>query len=182
MTLLVTYASKHGATRDIAERIAHDLNDAGVPADVQSVQEAGDVAGYDGFVVGSATYAFHWLKPARTFVRQHQKVLAERPVWLFSSGPLGPDKTDDEGHDVRESAQPREIKELTDTIHPRDQHVFFGALDPKKLTLTERLIRSTPQGRKLMPEGDFRDWDDVDAWSRTIIQEVKGTTAGSTDG
>jgi menaquinone-dependent protoporphyrinogen oxidase len=60
--------------------------------------------------------------------------------------------------------------------------VFFGALDPKKLTLTERLIRSTPQGRKLMPEGDFRDWDDVDAWSRTIIQEVKGTTASSTDG
>lgn len=172
MTVLVTYASKHGATKGIAERIAHDLNQAGVAADLQPVETTGDVAGYDGFVIGSAAYASHWMKAARSFVRDHQKVLSEHPVWLFSSGPLGTDKTDAEGRDVREAARPAEIAEFTESIHPRGEHVFFGALDPKKLTFAERVVRSMPAGRKLMPEGDFRDWDDVDDWSRTIAAEV----------
>jgi menaquinone-dependent protoporphyrinogen oxidase len=182
MTVLVTYASKHDATRGIAERIAHDLNAAGVPTDIQPVQTAGDVAGYDGFVIGSATYAFHWMKEARSFVRRHQKVLSERPVWLFSSGPLGTEKTDAEGRDVRERSKPKEIAELVETLHPRGEHVFFGARDPKTLPLTERMGRSTPAGRKLMPEGDFRDWDDVDEWSRGIAQEVKGAASGPSPG
>ena len=79
MTVLVTYASKHGATQGIAERIAHDLSRAGVPTDIQPVTTTGDIAGYDAFVIGSAAYAAHWMKEAKTFVHDHQKVLAERP-------------------------------------------------------------------------------------------------------
>ncbi|HSJ22248.1 MAG TPA: flavodoxin domain-containing protein [Nocardioidaceae bacterium] len=173
MTVFVTYASKHGATRGIAERIAHDLNQAGVPTDIQHVTTTGDIAGYDAFVIGSATYAFHWMKEAQKFVRDHQKVLAERPVWLFSSGPLGEEKTDAEGNDVRESSRPREIAELTESIHPRGDHVFFGALDPEKLSFGERAIRRMPAARKLMPEGDYRDWDDVDEWAGSIAEEIR---------
>jgi menaquinone-dependent protoporphyrinogen oxidase len=173
MTVLVTYASKHGATQGIAERIAHDLSRAGVPTDIQPVATTGDIAGYDAFVIGSAAYAAHWMKEAKTFVHDHQKVLAERPVWLFSSGPLGEEESDEQGRDVRETTRPKEVAELAETIHPRGEHVFFGALDPEKLSLGERAIRRLPPMRRLMPEGDFRDWEDVDEWAREIAEELK---------
>jgi menaquinone-dependent protoporphyrinogen oxidase len=173
MTVLVTYASKHGSTRGIAERIAHDLNRAGVPTDIQPVATTGDINGYEAFVIGSASYAAHWMKEAQKFVHDHQKVLSERPVWLFSSGPLGEEKSDAEGNDVRESSRPKEIAELTQAIHPRGDHVFFGALDPEKLSFGERAIRRMPAARKLMPEGDYRDWDDVDEWANGIAEEIR---------
>ncbi len=31
----------------------------------------------------------HWLKPAKQFVERHAAALDKRPVWLFSSGPIG---------------------------------------------------------------------------------------------
>ncbi len=54
MPVLVVYASKHGATRGIAGRIAASLRTAGCEADVRWVKEAGDLAAYDAFVIGSA--------------------------------------------------------------------------------------------------------------------------------
>ncbi len=176
MTVLVAYASKHGATRGIAERIALDLNESGVPADVRPVEAVGDLDQYDGFVIGSATYAFHWLKPAQRFVHHHEQVLGRRPVWLFSSGPLG-DEAEQNGRDVREDAQPKEVRRLAELLRARDAHVFFGALDPGRLTVAERLVRTMPAGRKLLPEGDFRDWDDIDDWTAGIAQELRSSDA-----
>ncbi len=87
--VLVVYASRHGATRGIAERIAARLTESGVDVTLESAQEVEDVGGYDAYVIGSAAYMFHWLKDATDFVRHHRKLLAARPVWLFSSGPTG---------------------------------------------------------------------------------------------
>ncbi len=54
MSVLVVYASKHGATRGIAGRIAASLRTADCQAEVRSVKDAGDLAAYDAFVIGSA--------------------------------------------------------------------------------------------------------------------------------
>lgn len=72
MTVLVVYASKHGATREIAERIAATLTAAGQPADARSSENADDLAGYDAFVIGASLYYGHWLKPARAFIQAHE--------------------------------------------------------------------------------------------------------------
>ena len=90
MSVLVVYASKHGATRGIAGRIAASLRTAGCQAEVRSVKDTGDLAAYDAFVIGSAAYEFHWRKEATEFVRRNREVLAARPVWLFSSGRSAP--------------------------------------------------------------------------------------------
>ena len=172
MTVLVVYASKHGATREIAERIAATLTGAGQPADARRSENARDLAGYDAFVIGASAYYGHWLKPAPEFIRAHQPLLADRPVWLFSSGPLGTGTTDAQGHDLQEAALPKELDELRDAIRSRGERVFFGALDPKGLTLPERTVRRMPAGRALLPEGDFRDWEDIDAWAEAIAREL----------
>jgi menaquinone-dependent protoporphyrinogen IX oxidase len=56
---------------------------------VQSAKHADDPVGYDAAVIGSAAYYFHWMKPATEFVCRNRDTLTSRPVWLFSSGPLG---------------------------------------------------------------------------------------------
>jgi menaquinone-dependent protoporphyrinogen oxidase len=178
MTILVGYASKHGATQQIALRIAETLRNAGLEVDVRPVTAAGDLASYGAFVIGSAVYFGAWRKEAAAFVRRHQTVLAGRPVWLFSSGPLGTAQTDAQGQDLREAAVPKEIAAFTDALAPRDHRVFFGALDPTRLGVAERLIRALPAGRELLMEGDFRDWADVEAWARSIAHELAPVPAG----
>jgi menaquinone-dependent protoporphyrinogen oxidase len=178
MKILVAYASKHGATRAIAERVAMRLTTAGHAVDVRSVSEATAPVGYDAVIIGSAVYFDHWEKDATAFVRHHRDVLAARPVWLFSSGPLGTEASDAEGHDLREAAEPSEIAALRELIAPRGHRVFFGALDPATLGLRDRLIRTLPAGRALLPEGDFRDWPEIDAWADSIAADVRHVPNG----
>ena len=89
MTILVAYASKHGSTQGIAERIAEKLRQLGKEAEARPVEEVSDPGSYEAFVIGSAIYYGSWLKEATEWVHHHQAVLAQHPVWLFSSGPLG---------------------------------------------------------------------------------------------
>ena len=172
MSILVAYSSKHGATREIAERIAENLREAGQDADARPVRDAGDLGDYEGFVLGSAVYMGHWLKDATGFVRSNQDLLAQRPVWLFSSGPLGTEATDAKGVDLHAAAEPTELSEFQKTIHPREHHVFFGVLDPGRLSFTERSLRKLPAARAILPEGDFRDWDEIQEWAYEIAHEM----------
>jgi menaquinone-dependent protoporphyrinogen oxidase len=168
MTILVTYASKHGATQGIAERIGRKLRQLGQDAVVLPIEAVEDVATapYDAFVIGSAAYYFHWMKEATEFVRRNRDALAQRPVWLFSSGPLGTTTTDAQGRDVRVTTEPKEFTALKEAIHPRDARIFFGALDPSQFGFPERVIA------KRMPQGDFRDWDEIDAWAEEIASAL----------
>jgi menaquinone-dependent protoporphyrinogen oxidase len=154
MSILVAYASKQGATGEIAERIAEGLRAAGQHADARPFEEAGDLGGYEGFVVVSAAYSTYWLKDATAFVRRNQDLLAQRPVWLFSSGPLGTEASDAKGVDLRPGFEPKEIRGFQEAIHPRDHRVFFGALDPVRLSFTEWSCGKRPATRANLPEGD----------------------------
>ncbi len=177
MSVLVAYATKYGATGEIAERIAGRLRASGLDAEAQPVGAAGDLSGYEAFVIGSAAYMGRWLKEAAGFVRRNRAALAGRPVWLFSSGPLGTEATDAQGRDLRELAEPKEFAEFREAIGPRGTRVFFGALDPGRLGLRDRLVRAMPAGRALLPEGDFRDWQAIEAWAGQIADEL-ATRAG----
>ena len=58
-------------------------------ANARRVQEAGDLTDYEGFVLGGAAYSMSWLRDATASVKNNRGPLAQRPVWLFSSGPFG---------------------------------------------------------------------------------------------
>ena len=89
MRILVTAATKHGATGEIAQAIAQTLRAQGLDPAVLDPDQVDTVDGYDAVVLGSAVYAGHWLKAARELVARCGNDLAARPLWLFSSGPLG---------------------------------------------------------------------------------------------
>lgn len=175
MKAVVVYASKYGSTRGIAEFITEKLKQAGMQAEAQHVGEVHNPGDYDAFVVGSAIYMMHWLKEATEFVKGNRTLLADRPVWLFSSGPLGTEIKDAQGKDLRTVTEPNEIAEFRELIKPRDHRVFFGMLDSTKLGFGHRMIRMLPAGRKMLAEGDFRDWSDIESWAISIAQELEST-------
>ncbi|MFZ0770374.1 MAG: flavodoxin domain-containing protein [Candidatus Sulfotelmatobacter sp.] len=181
MRVLVVHASAYGATEGIAERIGATLRQHGLVVTVRPVQDAGDPADYDACVIGSAAYYFHWMKKATNFLRRNRAVLAERPVWLFSSGPLGTESKDAQGRDLLTVTEPKEIAEFREAIHPRDHRVFFGALDRNKLGFTHRLLLKLPVNRDnaIFPLGDFRDWNDIAAWASNIALALKASADGA---
>jgi menaquinone-dependent protoporphyrinogen oxidase len=178
MKILVTYATRHGATRGIAERIAQTLGEFGHAVRLRPIAEAGDPIEYDAVVIGSAAYMGGWLGAATRYVRRHSTELAARPVWLFSSGPIGPDKVDKNGRDVLEASRPREFVEFDQIVHPRDTAVFFGVWDPDAppIGLAERVMAHTP-ARRALPAGDFREWPKIEDWARNIGQALKAEPA-----
>ncbi len=179
MNVLVAYASRHGATQGIAERIAQTLEGGGLDVTLRSVKDADWVDHYDAFVIGSAAYLGGWLDPATGFVRRHRDALAAHPTWFFSSGPVGPDAVDAKGRDQLEAATPKEFAEFARTIGPRDERVFFGAYDPDAPPsglaegLMHRFMRVMPEARKALPAGDYRDWPAIEAWAEGIARELQ---------
>jgi menaquinone-dependent protoporphyrinogen oxidase len=182
MKVLVAYASKTGSTKGIAEFIGERLREHGMQADVLPVDSVQKTEDYDAFVVGSAVYMFHWVKEAKQFVLKHRTLLTSRPVWLFSSGPVGLQKTDSKGRDLRDVSVsgPKEIDELREAAKPRDHQVFFGALYGDRLGgamgLTYRFMRRSKAVRESMPDGDYRDWKDIEAWAQGIAEALSVST------
>ncbi len=168
-SILIAYATKYGATAEIAERIGQILRQAGLLVDVQPVDNVSDLAAYKAVVLGSAVYVGQWRSEAATFLAANEKQLADRPVWLFSSGPTG--KGDPvqlmKGWRFPEAQQP-----IADRIKPRDIAFFHGVLNMQKLSLPEKLI---VKGIKA-PTGDFRDWAAITAWATAIADAL--TKAG----
>jgi menaquinone-dependent protoporphyrinogen oxidase len=161
MTVLVAVASRHGSTEEIARAIGASLKERGLDAEVVRVDEVDDVAGYDAVVLGSAVYAGRWLESARRFVDEHVSELATLPIWLFSSGPIGaPPKPESE-----EAVHVDKVMSLT---HAREHRLFAGQLVRSRLSFAERAVTRAFHA----PEGDFRDWDEIDAWAGEIAEAL----------
>ena len=161
MSVLVAYASKHGSTAEIASAIADRLRERGVDADARSVEQIDDAGEPRAVVLGSALYAGSWKKEAVEFAHRHATRIADRPVWLFSSGPLG-------DHVEDEEEQPRQLAELTELLRPIEHRIFAGALDRDALGFAERMIVKAVKA----PDGDFRDWSAIRAWADEIASTL----------
>jgi menaquinone-dependent protoporphyrinogen oxidase len=160
MRVLVTAASKHGATVEIAEAIADSMSAAGAAAAVVPPEEVDSLEGYDAVVIGSAVYAGRWLEPAKDLVSRLGDELGRRPVWLFSSGPLGdPPKPEED---------PVDVGDLRAATGAREHAVFAGKLDRATLGFGEKAIVLALRA----PEGDFRDWDRIRGWARDVVRAL----------
>jgi menaquinone-dependent protoporphyrinogen oxidase len=163
MTVLVTAASKHGATFELAEAIARVLDEHGLSAEIVEIDEVSDLGRYEAVVLGSAVYMGQWLKQARSFVDAHAAELAQRPTWLFSSGPIVGDPPTP---DPADEAAGRHVRELAGA---REHKLFAGKLDKGKLGLLEKAAVRAAHAS----EGDYRDWDEVNRWASEIAAQLR---------
>jgi menaquinone-dependent protoporphyrinogen oxidase len=164
MRVLVTAASRHGATDEIARQIGDEMEKAldfpAVEVHVRPADAVDDVLTYDAAVIGSAIYMGRWQEPARRLVEAVAASHREMPVWLFSSGPIG-----DPPQPLGDSADAVALAELPCV---REHATFAGRLDKHDLRLTERAVVKTVRA----PEGDFRDWTAIRQWARHVASEI----------
>lgn len=170
MRVLVAYATKHGATEEIAQKIGELLGQAGLSPDVLAAGSVGDLAPYAGVVLGSAVYVGQWRKEAVAFLKDNEAALAQLPVWIFSSGPTGEGEAAELANDW---LLPDALRDIVDRIGPRDIVLFHGEVDLEELGLGESLMIKVVKA----PAGDFRDWDAITAWAEGIADTLKGEPA-----
>jgi menaquinone-dependent protoporphyrinogen oxidase len=160
--VLVTAASRHGGTAELAEAVADGVR-AGLAGrgevQVRPCAEVDSVDDVDAVVIGSGVYFGHWLQAARELLLRSAIQLWERPVWIFSSGPIasrGP-----AGFPAEGLVDVSEVVRLTDA---REHRVFGGRLDPARLDLPERAVVLALGGQL----GDHRDLGAARQWGRDI--------------
>jgi len=157
-TVVVTAASRHGSTSEIADRVADRLR-AALPGQWSVCRSDPDntwsLADADAIVLGSGIYFGRWLRQAR---RALQRIDDHEHVWLFSSGPIGASDETEQDTGLGRSAH-----------HP---HAMFGGhLDPSRLNRLERLVTRLLR----VAASDHRDWAAIDGWADGIADELTRT-------
>jgi menaquinone-dependent protoporphyrinogen oxidase len=163
--VLVTYASEHGGTAQIAQAIAKVLRQFDLEVTAKRMNEIESLADYGAVVLGSAIYVGDWLPEAHKFLEKHQVTLSEKPLWLFSSGPTG---TGDALSLLDGALVPLSLEELVGFIHPREIRVFHGKIDLRRLPPNEREMIKAAN----VPRGDYRNWEAIKRWATEISQAL----------
>jgi menaquinone-dependent protoporphyrinogen oxidase len=166
MYVLVTAASRHGSTTEVAATVGDVLRIAGHEVRILLPAEVASLAGYEAAVIGSGVYTGRWLEPARDLVERERVALARIPVWLFSSGPVG--------EPPRPIEVPADAAALAKIVRARDHRVFPGLVEKRRLGFGERAMMAAVRA----PEGDFRPWGEIETWARGIAAELRVAKAG----
>ena len=161
MHILVTAASKHGATDEVADAIARRIEASGITVDRLAPADVTSVADYDAVVVGSAVYILQWMPEAHDFMERFKDELPAGRVWAFSVGMNGVLK-----HSRQDGSR---VGPLLTHVKCRDLHTFAGRYKPSLLSLRERSVARLAG----VVEGDFRDWEAVDQWADEIVEALK---------
>ncbi|NUO41543.1 MAG: flavodoxin [Streptomyces sp.] len=165
--VLVAYGTTNGSTAQIAETVAEVLNKAGLHAWARPAPSVASVAEYDAVVVGGGLYAGRWHRHARHFVRRHRRALAEKPLWLFSSGPL------DASAGEKDIPPVPGVRRAMTRLDARG-HVTFGGclLEGARGRFAQMIVRNGKGG-------DFRDFALIEEWAQGIADELRTEAAGS---
>ncbi len=166
--VLVAYASRHGSTEQIADAIATELARHDLEVDCRVAGEVSTLDGYDAVVLGSAVYARRWQASARHFLRRHREALPDRALWVFSSGPVGEPRPEDEAKEAAWLEPPR-IVSAVERLGAREHVVFGGRVPQQPHNFMERsMVRNTP------PEfADRRDWEEIADWAASIARSLE---------
>ncbi len=159
--ILVTYASRAGATAGVAQAIGKTLTESGAQLEVLPVEAVTDLAPYRAVVVGSAIQGGKWLPEAMEFVQTYQAALIHMPCAAFlvcMTLVMGNGKYRQE---VATWMGP--VRQL---VHPASEGLFAGALDISKVpSFSERLKFRLSVALGVWSEGDHRDWEAIRSWT-----------------
>ena len=182
--VLVAYASKHGQTRLVAERIAAVLSDLGLDADLRDL-EARDAdpwpPDYAGVVVAASIHAGHHQKSVRHWAQAHATTLGLEPSAFVSVSLTAADDSDEARARVREL-----IDAFTDETgwYPNETLACAGALRYREYDVATRVLmrliaRRHGQPTDVHEDVEFTDWDAVERFARGFFATVARRTAAS---
>ena len=164
MSILVTYASKRGGTKGLAEMVADDLRGEGFTVDLVPADQVRRCDGYDAVIVGGALYALRWHRDAKRFVRRHTGDLRRCPTFFFSSGPL------DDSASNKDIPPVKGVQALMKRVGARGHVTFGGRLSPDATGFAASAMAKKNAG-------DWRDPGKVEAWVHSIAPQLRTAAA-----
>ena len=160
-SILLAYASRFGSTQEVAEAIAAALREGGLEVDLQPMEEVRSLDQYAAVLLGAAIYNAKWHPAAHQFVAQHQDALRQRPVAIFTLGPLSASEA------ARRNSRRQLNAELAKYpwLKPTAVQVFAGKYDPASpgLGFFDRLV----------PASDHRDWKAIRRWAEALSAQLQ---------
>ena len=160
MRVLVTFGSKRGGTRGLANMLGSALEDQGLEVTLMPAAGVMDARPFDAVIVGGALYNNRWHKDARRFVDRHAKTLQDRPVWLFSSGPL------DDSAVTGDIGPVKHVAKAMEGIGANGHMTFGGRLQTDADSFPASSMAKTMSG-------DWRDEAHVRDWAKRISEELR---------
>jgi len=179
--ILVLYASTHGQTAKIAQRIGATLHDGGDDVDVVAIDDApSDVAQYDAVICGASVHAGRHQSEIVKWIGVRSDALDAMPSAFFSVSLSAADETDEARADTR--------KMVDDVLNetgwtPVRTEAIAGALQFSKYNLPTRvlmrlIVRRHDPKPDLHADTEYTDWDAVDRFAREFAASAaKAPTA-----
>lgn len=163
--ILVLYASTHGQTRKIAERVAATLAAQGLEPELHELGGQSP-QGYAGVVVGASIHAGKHQKEAVEFARRHGRLLNALPTAFFSVSLAAADDDDESQAETQ-----RYIDEFVDQTawDPTITASLAGAILFSHYGVFERALMRLIMRHKghgdVKWDQEFTDWDAVERFA-----------------
>lgn len=175
--VLVAYASKHGQTRLVAERIATVLSDLGLDADLRDLdQREADPwpPDYAGVVVAASVHAGHHQKSVKHWAQAHATTLGLKPSAFVSVSLTAADDSDEARARVRQL-----IDAFADETgwYPNETLACAGALRYREYDVATRVVmrlvaRHQGAPTDLHEDVEFTDWEAVERFARGFFATI----------
>lgn len=173
-TILVTYASRFGATAGVAEAIGKTLVEHGAQVEVLPMKEVKDLSPYGAVVAGSAINGGAWLPEAMQFMQAHQAELRGKP---FAAYLVCMTLTMKNAQQYR-SHVASWLDPVRALVRPVSEGLFAGALDISKIpSFSDRLKFKMSVLFGAWQEGDHRDWSAIRLWAESLIPALNGRSS-----
>lgn len=171
MKILVTYASVHGSTGEVATFVGRLLQAYSAEVDCLPVEAVKDVLEYDVVVAGSAIQEGMWLQGFSVFLGRFANDLAKKPLYLFITC-------------IRVLEQGGYYHALNNYLHARtlekfnvcDTTAFAGKVKLDTIDWNERWLLTLRYDGAELPQHlntDYRDWYTIASWANKIALELK---------
>jgi menaquinone-dependent protoporphyrinogen oxidase len=160
-SVLLAYATRFGSTQEVAETVAASLREAGLKVDLQLMRQVESLNQYEAVVLGAAIYNTKWHAEAHQFLARHQTVLMQRPVAIFTLGPISSSAS------AKRNSRRQLDKELAKYpwLKPVALEIFAGKYDPSKPGMSFL--------QRLLPARDYRDWNAIRAWANALPVQLE---------
>ncbi|KPL78829.1 hypothetical protein ADN00_06315 [Ornatilinea apprima] len=157
--ILIAYATKAGTAAGIATHIGEQYANQGLAVDVMPVEQVNDLSAYATVIVGSGIYIGKIIPKAMDFIEKNQSALQNKSFHIFIACMTLREDTDENRKIVSDYLIPARA-----VVKPQSEGLFAGTINLSHLNLLEKMVVSSMQ----VPEGDYRNWPQIEAWAQAI--------------